>query len=49
MPALLAVAGVILLVVAGANVRGPRFAPEWYGLACLALAWTWPALTVLAR
>jgi hypothetical protein len=35
---LLVVAGVILLVLAGANITGRRFAPQWYGLACLAAA-----------
>lgn len=42
--ALLAVAGVTLLGVAGLGFGGPRFRPEWLGLACLALAVTWPIL-----
>lgn len=36
---LLVVAGIILLVLAGANVVGRRFTPQWYGLACLAAAY----------
>lgn len=35
---LLVVAGIILLVLAGLNVGGPRFSPAWLGLACLAAA-----------
>lgn len=36
MPALLLVlAALVLLVLAGLNVRGPRFAPEWWAGACL--------------
>ncbi len=42
--ALLFVAGVVLLVLAGLNVRGPRFAPEWLGLACVAAALSVPVL-----
>lgn len=38
LPVLLVIAGLILLCLAGLNVRGPRFAPEWFGLACLAAA-----------
>jgi drug/metabolite transporter (DMT)-like permease len=36
--ALFVIAGIVLLVLAGFNVRGPRFAPEWLGFACLAVA-----------
>ena len=48
MPAILALIGVVLLFLAGVNVAGPRFNPGWLGLACVALAWAWPALTALA-
>jgi len=41
---LLVVLGVVLLVLAGANVRAPRFNPEWYGIACLAAAYFTPLL-----
>lgn len=44
---LLVVAGVVLLVLAAVNVRAPRFAPEWAGLACLAAAWAAPILSRL--
>lgn len=42
--ALLILAGIVLLALAGANVRGPRFSPEWYGFACLAAALLAPVL-----
>lgn len=35
---LLILAGITLLVLAGLNVRAPRFAPEFFGYACLAAA-----------
>lgn len=47
--ALLIIAGVILLVLAGLNVQSPRFAPQWLGLACLALAAFMPALQAAFR
>lgn len=46
MVVVLAVAGIVLLILAGLNVRGPRFAPEWWGLSCLAAAWAAPAFAV---
>jgi hypothetical protein len=45
MAAVLALIGVILLVLAGLNVAGPRFAPGWLGLAFLALAVFWVPIT----
>lgn len=41
---LLVLAGLILFVLAGLNVYGPRFHPEWFGLACLAAAAFWAVL-----
>jgi hypothetical protein len=35
---LFVIAGVVLLILAGLNVRAPRFAPEFFGYACLAVA-----------
>lgn len=46
--ALLAIAGVVQLVLAGLSIGGPRYRPEWMGLACLALAATWPMIRLLA-
>lgn len=34
---LLVAAALVLFVRAGCNVRGPRFAPEWWAAACLAV------------
>ena len=31
-------AAMVLFALAGLNVRGPRFAPEWWGLACVTAA-----------
>jgi hypothetical protein len=45
---LLAIAGVIQLVLAGLSVGGPRYRPEWMGLACLAFAAMWPTIRLLA-
>ena len=45
--ALLAIAGVVQLVLAGLSIGGPRYRPEWMGLACLALAVTWPTIRLL--
>ncbi len=47
MPAVFALLGVILLFLAGLGVRAPRFAPEWLGLACIALAALWGPITTL--
>jgi hypothetical protein len=44
---LLTVLGLLLLVLAGLNIRAPRFAPEWFGLAALAAAFMWPVLEAL--
>ena len=41
---LLVLAGVAQLALAGFSVSGRRYRPEWMGLACLALAVTWPIL-----
>lgn len=41
---LLVIAGVGQLALAGFSVSGRRYRPEWMGLACLALAVTWPIL-----
>lgn len=46
--ALLAIAGVVQLALTGMSVDGPRYKPEWMGLACLALAVTWPMIRLLA-
>ncbi len=46
--ALLVIAGVVQLVLAGLNIGGPRYRPEWMGLACLALAVTWPIVRLLS-
>lgn len=29
---LLVIAALVFFLLAGLNVRGPRFAPEWYGI-----------------
>lgn len=47
MPGLLALIGVVLLVLAGVNVAGPRFNPGWLGLAFLAAAVTWGSIVDL--
>lgn len=47
MPTVLVILGIVFLVLAGLNVRAPRFAPEWFGFAALAAALLWPALEVL--
>lgn len=46
--ALLAIAGAVQLALAGLSIGGPRYRPEWMGLACLALAVTWPMIRLLA-
>jgi hypothetical protein len=48
MPGVLALIGVVLLVLAGVNVGGPRFAPGWLGLAFVALAVLWGPVTGIA-
>jgi hypothetical protein len=32
--ALRVLAAILLFILAGLNVKGPRFAPEWYAFAC---------------
>lgn len=49
LPALLVLAGIVFLVIAGFGVEKPRFKPAWFGFACLAAGLAWPALTVLTR
>lgn len=49
LPALLVLAGIVLLAVAGVGVSRPRFQPQWIGFACLAAGFGWAALTVLTR
>lgn len=41
MKILFTIVGIVLLCLAGFNVRGPRFAPEWLGFAALAFALQW--------
>jgi drug/metabolite transporter (DMT)-like permease len=45
----LAVAGIVLLALAGLNINGPRFRPEWLGLACITAALLLPALSATAH
>lgn len=40
----LLIAGIILLVLAGVNVGGPRFNPAWLGWACVVAAYFAPML-----
>jgi hypothetical protein len=47
--ALLILLGVALLVVAGLGLSRPRFQPQWFGFAAIALGFTWPLLHVLNR
>lgn len=47
MPAVFALIGVLLLVLAGFNVGGPRFNPGWLGLAFVSLAVLWAPITTL--
>lgn len=47
--AFFALAGIVLLILAGLNVVGPRFAPQWLGFACLALAAFQPAFNAVIR
>ncbi len=42
-----ALLGVVFLFLAGVGVRAPRFAPEWFGFAFLALALLWAPITTL--
>ena len=46
--ALLAIAGVVQLVLAGLAIGGRRYRPEWMGLACLTFAVTWPMIRLLS-
>lgn len=48
MPGILAVIGVILLILAGLNIGGPRFNPGWLGLALVAAAFLWAPIAHLA-
>lgn len=45
LPALLALAAVILFVLAGLNFGGRRFNPAYFGWACAAVVVFWPLLT----
>lgn len=47
MRAVLAIVGLVLLVLAGLNIRAPHFSPEWLGLAALAAAYFWVDLVNL--
>lgn len=47
MVAVFVILGVVLLILAGLNLGTPRFAPEWFGLACLAIAVFWASLSRL--
>ncbi len=47
MRTVLTIIGLVLLCLAGLNIRAPRFAPEWFGLAALAAAVLWSALQAL--
>jgi len=31
---ILAIAAMIFFALAGINIRGPRFTPEWFGVGC---------------
>lgn len=46
--ALFAIAAIIMFALDGLNVRGPRFEPRGFGLACLALVVLWPTIHVLS-
>lgn len=46
--ALLALAGVVFFVLDGLEVRGPRFEPRGFGLACAAFVVLWPAIHALS-
>lgn len=48
MPGVFAVIGVILLILAGLDVGGPRFDPGWLGLAFVSLAVLWAPITAFA-
>jgi hypothetical protein len=47
--ALLAVAAVVLFVLDGLNVRGRRFEPRGFGLACAVLVVLWPAIHAVSN
>jgi uncharacterized membrane protein YhdT len=46
--ALFAIAAIVLFVLAGLKVGGPRFDPAWFGVACAAVVLLFPALHLLA-
>jgi hypothetical protein len=48
MPGVLAVIGLVLLILAGLNVAGPRFSPGWFGVAFIALAVLWAPIVAFA-
>lgn len=47
--ALFAVAAIVLFGLAGLNVTGRMFRPEWLGAACAAVVLFTPALKLLTR
>lgn len=47
MPAVLALIGVILLLLAGLGVNSPRFQPQWLGFAFLAAGLFWAPILSL--
>jgi hypothetical protein len=47
MPGIFAVIGVILLILAGLDVAGPRFSPGWLGLGFVSLALLWAPIAAL--
>lgn len=47
--ALLVIAGVVQLALAGRNISGPHYRPEWMGLACVAAALTWPVVAAFVQ
>lgn len=44
--ALLIVAALVFFLLAGLNIRGPRFSPEWYGVGLVVAVWFAPILTL---
>jgi hypothetical protein len=46
--ALIALAAVVFFILDGLNVRGPRFNPCGFGLACTVLVVLWPAIHSLS-
>lgn len=45
--ALFAIAAVVFFVLAGLNISGRMFRPEWFGASCAAVALFWPILKLL--